>query len=106
MTFVSVWKQDFRHCERVPAEVAQLLYEQGIIQPAMKPTNKGKLKPVWVSLDVLSQIRDRACRMGPRITEGNAMGKPDCVALVAEWYGTPFTLAIVSDPNFGLAVPE
>jgi hypothetical protein len=83
--FVTVFKQDFQTFERIPVEAAQELMAVGVIKPAWKPNRKGKLKPVLVSLDVLSKIRDRSCSMGPRITEGNAMDRQDCVALVKEW---------------------
>lgn len=83
--FVTVFKQDFQTFERIPLVAAEELMATGVIRSAWKPNRKGKLKPVLVSLDVLSKIRDRSSQMGPRITEGNAMGQQGCRALVSEW---------------------
>lgn len=85
MTFLTIWQQDFQKSERLPAEAVQVLIEQGVIRTAFKPNGRGKLKPVLISLDVMSKIRDRSCQMGPRVMEGNAMGRGDCKALVKEW---------------------
>lgn len=83
--FVTVYKQDFQNFERIPMAAAQELMATGVIRTGWKPNRKGKLKPVFISLDVLSKIRDSSCQMGPRVIEGNAMGRQDCMALVAEW---------------------
>lgn len=69
MTFITVWKQDFRESERLPLEVVTLLQEQGTIRPGWKPNKRGKLKPVLISLDVMSKIRDLSAQMGPRVTD-------------------------------------
>jgi hypothetical protein len=86
MTFITVWKQDFRESERLPLEVVTLLQEQGTIRSAWKPNAKGKLKPVLISLDVMSKIRDTSCQMGPRVTEGAVINDhPGFKALVKAW---------------------
>lgn len=85
MDFVTVFKQDFQTFERIPLPAAQELLSQGVIRTGWKPNRKGKLKPVFISLDVMSKIRDRSCQMGPRITEGNAMGDKRCMQLVECW---------------------
>lgn len=85
MEFVTVFKQDFQTFERIPLPAAQELLTQGVIKTGWKPNKKGKLKPVFISLDVMSKIRDRSSQMGPRIIERNAEGDQHCMALAAEW---------------------
>lgn len=85
MAYVTVWKQDFRDSERLPAEAVQVLYEQGVIRTAFKPNNKGKLKPVFVSLDVISKIRDLSCQMGPEVTLRAVGGSRHHMAIVEAW---------------------
>lgn len=75
MTFLTVWKQDFRECERIPSEAVAELMTLGVIRTAWKPNKKGKLKPVLISLDVMSKIRDLSAQMGPRITERAILDK-------------------------------
>lgn len=85
MTYITVWKQDFRESERIPAQAVAELMSIGVIKSAWKPNKKGKLKPVLVSLDVMSKIRDLSCQMGPRVIERNAEGSMHHRAVVECW---------------------
>lgn len=87
MTFVTVFKQDFKEFERLPLEVVELLQSQGVVRSAWKPNKKGKLKPVLISLDVMSKIRDSSAQMGPRVTERAVIDNcPHHRAIVECWF--------------------
>jgi hypothetical protein len=85
LTFVTVWKQDFRESERIPMEAVAELMSIGVVKSAWKPNKKGKLKPVLVSLDVMSKIRDLSSQMGPSVIWGNATGSQHHKSIVDCW---------------------
>lgn len=86
MTFVTIWKQDFRESERLPAETVAELMTLGIVRAAWKPNKKGKLKPVLISLDVMSKVRDKSCQMPAYVTEGAVIDDlPKYKAIVKAW---------------------
>lgn len=86
MTFITIWKQDFRESERLPSEVVAILQEQGSIRAAWKPNKKGKLKPVLISIDALSKVRDKSSQMPAYVTEGAVIEDlPKYKAIVKEW---------------------
>lgn len=85
VAFVTVYKKNFRESERLPLAAVRELHAVGVIEVAYKPNARGKLKPVYVSLDVMSKLRDLSTTMGPRVIEANAMGSRRHKALVAEW---------------------
>lgn len=86
MTLLTVWKQDFRESERIPASAVDELMRLGVIRSAWKPNRKGKLKPVLISLDVMSKVRDLSAQMGPRVTERAVIDDlHKYKAIVKEW---------------------
>lgn len=86
MTFLTVWKQDFRECERIPSEAVAELMTLGVIRSAWKPNKKGRLKPVLISLDVMSKIRDLSAQMSHRVSECAVIdGSAHHKAIVWEW---------------------
>lgn len=83
---VTVWNRDFTKSDRLPVELVNYLDSQGIIESAYKPNRRGnKVKPVYVVLETISDIRDLSCQMGPYLIEGNAAGYEYHRAIVREW---------------------
>lgn len=93
MTFLTVWTQDFRKSDRLPAPVVSELMATGAIQSAWKPNRKGKLKPALVIMGVEPKYRDGSCQMGPWVIEGNADDIEYHQSIVREWGKTRLRFA-------------
>lgn len=82
---ITVWKQDFRESVRLRPETVAYLHDIGVIKVGLKPNSKGRLKPVYISIDALSKIRGLSAQMPARVTELNAQGSYRHVQIVEAW---------------------